>query len=119
MPDAASPDAPTASYATMDMCIDQNSQRCSTYHAFLPPRVLEDRKDRLKICTNTIVTRLEFSTGANIRTAGVHFETTSYRHALRSYFAKARREIVLCAGALGTPQILMLRCGDSLHEYRV
>lgn len=40
---------------------------------------------------------------------GVYFEATDYRLAGRRFYAQARREVVLCAGALVSPQILQLR----------
>ncbi|KAI0312498.1 alcohol oxidase [Amylostereum chailletii] len=106
--DINSPKAPTVGFATLDVCIDKASYRCSTDRAFLPPKLAQDRKDRLKICTNTLVTRVEFSTDNGIRATGVHFEAVDFKEAGQRYFARARREIVLCAGALGSPQVLQL-----------
>ncbi|KAI0312853.1 alcohol oxidase [Amylostereum chailletii] len=106
--DVNSPHAPAAGYATLDICMDKSMRRVSTYTAFLPPKLTQERKERLKICTNTIVTRIEFSTGDSIRATGVHFEALDPRYASQKYFAKARREIVICSGALGSPQVLLL-----------
>ena len=66
----------------------------------------------LKICTNTVVCRIELATESSgaLRATGVHIETTDSRKADHRYVAKARREVIVCAGALGSPQVLMLRC---------
>ena len=95
----------------MDITQDGSYRRHSTYHAFLPPKVTQERKARLKICCNTIVARVELEADkeSGVLATGVHFEATQPWKAGTRYFAKARREIILCAGALGSPQILMLR----------
>lgn len=110
VPDVNSPNAPAAGYATLDICVDEHAYRSSTFHAFLPPELAYARRDRLKICTNSIVTRLKISkVGDILRATGVHFEAIDPRFADVKVFAKATREVILCAGALGSPQILMLR----------
>ncbi|KAM5541494.1 hypothetical protein V8D89_004684, partial [Ganoderma adspersum] len=69
----------------------------------------QERKARLKICTNALVTRIEFEDSASeVRAVGVHFESSNSAAGGQGYFAKATREIILCAGALVSPQILML-----------
>lgn len=88
--------------------------RASTYRAFLPPALTRKRKSRLFICTDTLATRIEFSAPfgtTRARAAGVYFETLNTSRATRKiYFVKAKKEIVLCGGALGSPQLLLLRC---------
>ncbi|KAI9065225.1 GMC oxidoreductase [Trametes sanguinea] len=107
--DANSPHAPAANYALPDVAQDSQNYRHSTFRAFLPPELRYERRDRLKICTNTLVTRIEIvRESGRVRAKGVYFEATDYRRAGQRFYAKARREIVLCAGALGSPQILQL-----------
>lgn len=67
------------------------------------------RRDRLTVCTGTVVTRLELDgrkglvTGAHIRSAKATDNSSS-----GDVFVKARREVIICSGAICTPQLLML-----------
>ncbi|KAI0351193.1 alcohol oxidase [Trametes cingulata] len=110
VPDLNDPSVPAATTGPLDVIQDKKYERASTYRAFLPPKLTQQRKSRLKICTNSIALRLEFSKDDDdeIRAKGVHFEATNLRKAGQTFYAQARREIVLSAGALGSPQILML-----------
>ena len=113
--DLNDPFCPAAAIGALDIIEDRCFHRASTYLAFLPPKLTQQRKSRLKICTNSIVMRLNFEQitdsvfGQRLIARGVHFEATNPRSAEFTYFAKAKKEIILCAGALGSPQILMLR----------
>ncbi|KAI8972817.1 alcohol oxidase [Trametes punicea] len=111
MDDINSPSAPSVGHVRQDAAIDSTMRRQTPFHAFLPPRLIRARKDRLKICTNVLATRLELATEGSeeaIRATGVHFEVTDYRKAGRRFFACARREVIVCAGALASPQLLQL-----------
>ena len=106
---------PAAGTGTLDIAEDTKYHRHSTDRAFLPAKLAKERQARLKICTDSLVTRVELvKEDEEIRATGVHFEATSSRKAWKRYFAKARREVVLCGGALGSPQILMLRWDSSI-----
>ena len=108
--DLNSPFAPAACTGSTDHIVDKCSDRDSTYRAFLSPKLTQQRKAHLKICTNTLVTQIALvEKGDVVRATGVHFEANDSRQAVHRYFAQARREIILCAGALASPQILMLR----------
>lgn len=110
--DLSSPDVPAAATGYYDVIEDASYHRLSTDRAFLPASIAHARKAHLKICTNTIVTKIHFSTeGHGVRATGVYFEAASTRKAGQRFFASARREITLCAGALGSPHLLMLRYG--------
>ncbi|KAI0752883.1 alcohol oxidase [Daedaleopsis nitida] len=107
--DLNAPNIPAACTAALDVVIDEKSQRCSTDRAFLPREVTLERQARLKICPNAIVSRVLLAeTGGELRANGIYFEATDKRRAKDTYFATARREVILCAGALGSPQVLML-----------
>lgn len=110
VPDLNSPHAPAACTGRTDHIVDSSNGRDSTYRAFLSPRLTQERKSRLKICTNALVGRVQLTESANeISATGVMFEASDPRLARRQYFARARKEVILCAGAFGSPQVLMLR----------
>ncbi|KAJ6561504.1 alcohol oxidase [Mycena vulgaris] len=98
---------PAIACGKLHATIDNNSRRSSTFDAFLPQHVAVERKDRLKICTGTAATALHF---AGNRVVGVSFceELESEPEPGRHYYAHARREVVVCCGAIGSPQLLML-----------
>ncbi|KAM5531174.1 hypothetical protein V8D89_015144 [Ganoderma adspersum] len=107
--DFNSPNAPAACTGFQDHMKDSSSYRHSTDRAFLPQYLVQERKARLKICTNALVTRIEFENSASgIRATGVHLEPSDSAAGAQGYFAKATQEVILCARALVSPQILML-----------
>ncbi|KAH9856086.1 alcohol oxidase [Lenzites betulinus] len=114
--DMNDPSTPAAALGAVDVIEDSGFYRMSTNRAFLPGWLALERKVRLKICTNSIVTRVDVGRegdsdvngGGALRARGVYLEATKPRKARFTYYARARREVVLCAGALGSPQILML-----------
>ena len=111
-PDLNSPYAPAACTGSTDHVVDKRADRDSTFRAFLSPKLTQQRKSHLKICTNALATRIDFEAGTSNRgprATGVFFEANDPRQAIHRYFARARREIILCAGAFASPQILMLR----------
>ncbi|KAF5285319.1 hypothetical protein FQA39_LY04418 [Lamprigera yunnana] len=74
-----------------------NGRRESTYKAFLQDNL--NRKN-LKILTHSLVTKLLIT---NNIAYGVRFNSAG-----RMYNVKSRREVILSAGAIGSPQLLML-----------
>jgi choline dehydrogenase len=73
----------------------RDGQRCTAADAYLRPAT-----GNLTITTNALVTGLVIEGG---RAAGV-----SYRHQGREKAARAGAEVILAAGAIGSPQLLML-----------
>ncbi len=71
--------------------------RCSTADAYLRPAL---RRTNLNLLTEATATRIVIDSG---RAVGVEFEKDGRRSV-----AYARREVVLCGGAVNTPQLLML-----------
>ncbi|KAG7088756.1 hypothetical protein E1B28_012722 [Marasmius oreades] len=108
VPDINSPHAPALGYATMDIATDHKMHRASTYRAFLPPSLTQERKSRLFICPNSQATLIQFSnsTSGRPKAEGIRFQDVKSHS--QNYFVKARREVVLCCGALGSPHLLQL-----------
>lgn len=88
----------------------RDGKRCSTAKAFLRPA--RNRKN-LHVALHSHVHRILIDDAK--RAYGVLFER--YNRLLR---VNARKEIILCAGAIGSPQILMLSgVGDRDHLKQV
>ncbi len=87
----------------------RDGQRCSAADAYLA-----SRPENLTVVTNAFVTGLVIEGG---RAAGVTF-----RSAGRQQTARAEAEVILSAGAIGTPQLLMLSGigpADHLREHGI
>jgi len=85
--------------------------RWSTADAYLKPAL---RRPNLTLHTQATVTRVIFD---GKRAVGVEFEQLGARRV-----ARARREVVLCGGAINSPQLLMLSgigAGDQLAEHGI
>ncbi|KZT65400.1 GMC oxidoreductase [Daedalea quercina L-15889] len=92
--------------------IDRRGRRVSTESAYLPAEVLA--RENLTIAIGVRATRIIFEQvkGKTPRAVGVHFRD---EHG-DTFEVTARREIVLSAGAVHTPQILMLSgIGPATH----
>ncbi|KAJ3998635.1 GMC oxidoreductase [Lentinula boryana] len=100
--------SPTVACTPQDATIDSNGHRCSTEEAFLPKSLVSIRKN-LTICTGAIVTSLDIRQAENgrLRVFGVNLcsDSASGDH---TYAASATREVILCAGAIVSPQLLLL-----------
>ncbi|RZI94216.1 MAG: glucose-methanol-choline oxidoreductase, partial [Microbacterium sp.] len=83
--------------------------RASTADAYLRPA---RRRPNLRIVTGALVHRVRFDTsGGTPEATGVELEVAGLR-----VQAHARREVVLCAGAVNTPQLLLLSgIGPAAH----
>ena len=75
----------------------RNGRRCSAAVAYLNP--VKSRKN-LHVKTRTLASKLELTDG---RARGI-----TYLHGGTEYRAEATREIVLCGGAINSPQLLQL-----------
>ncbi|KAK7046591.1 alcohol oxidase [Favolaschia claudopus] len=102
--DINDPDIPVDVCATLDEAVDQKLRRVSAYNAYLPPEVAYERGQRLKICTKAVATQVEFEDGVAV---GVVFEASG-KSIPGTFYARARKEIVVCSGAIGSPQLLLL-----------
>ncbi|KAI0671884.1 GMC oxidoreductase [Trametes maxima] len=83
--------------------INPNGRRVTSEFAYLTPEVLA--RPNLKVITQAQVTRILFDrSGATPRAIGAEFTHPNGE----KFQVKARKEVVLSAGAVHTPQILML-----------
>lgn len=98
-------------WTTFPVTRDLNGHRMSTARAFLPPPLLQARHANLHVCVNSIVEQLLLETvGADVVARAVVFgPTTTSDQASKSRQIGVRREVVLCAGAIGSPKVLLLR----------
>lgn len=86
-------------FASVPGTIDKG-ERVSTASAFLAPN--KDRKN-LHVIKNALVTELEFSKEKKNEVVGVRFQIGDNK-----LVAKAKKETILSAGTVNTPQLLML-----------
>ncbi|KAF8878272.1 alcohol oxidase [Gymnopilus junonius] len=103
VPDVNSPKHPVLGCGLLHFTRDASQRRHSTYHAFLPPSLAYERRDRLHIATNTIVEKINVESG---EATGVTL-VARYDQKERKT-VKAKKEVILCAGPFGSPHMLML-----------
>lgn len=117
--DLNDPAAPSMGYAHLDHLVDDRGFRASAYSMFLPKAVALERKRWLTVCTNVVATGLKFADGDSDErgreadgeriVTGVHVKMNGSSDG-RTFFIRARREVIVCCGTICTPQLLMLRC---------
>ena len=83
-------------FARMDMTVS-HGRRCSAARAYLLPAMA---RANLTVQTHALVTRLLFD--------GKQATGVVYRHADRELTVRAKREVILCAGSINSPQLLKL-----------
>ncbi|KAI0775063.1 GMC oxidoreductase [Trametes elegans] len=97
--------------------VDAKGKRVTTESAYLTPKVLA--RPNLKVITRAHVTRVLFDTShPTTRAIGVEFTQPKGE----TFRVRARKEIVLAAGAVHTPQVLMLSGvgpADHLREHNI
>lgn len=100
------PGSPTAGYFNFDLTIDPKGYRQSAFHAYLPKAIAIQRQTSLHICTDVVVSRLDLDPLCGlVRGVFVHPSGASNP---KPHLISAKREIVLAAGAICSPQILQL-----------
>lgn len=101
----------------MHFTIDQNGCRSSTLTAFLPISIVKARQNHLAICTGTLVNRVEVGNkNGQIIAEGIWVQALDVPGTSR--LVRARREVILAAGPINSPHILMLRC-QYIFIYRI
>jgi choline dehydrogenase len=102
------PNLPQPNGFSQTMVTQRRGARWSAADAWLRPAL---RRKNLTLITNATVTRVIFS---DKQAVGVEVENNGTRQ-----FVRARREVVVCAGAVNSPQLLMLSgIGDREHLQR-
>ncbi|RYP16771.1 hypothetical protein DL767_010137 [Monosporascus sp. MG133] len=120
IPVADSSEAETTSlpayYSKFAYTIDDRGRRHSSLQSFLPRNVAIERQARCTVCTNVLVSRLDLD-GQRGSVTGVYVMPASPLRRSSAHsplcttaetLIRARREVILCAGAIGSPQILQL-----------
>jgi len=74
-----------------------SGRRCSAARAYLRPAM---RRKNLAVQAHALVTRIEFE--------GRRATAVSYRRGETEHKVRARREVLLCAGSIGSPHLLKL-----------
>lgn len=108
--DPNSPFQPAHGCAKIHYSIDRSGRRCSTFAAFLPRTLANSRAERLHICPNTLVHRVELTRSSSrgmLKAEGVWVQGNNLSAPTR--LIRARKEIIICAGPIGSPQLLLLR----------
>lgn len=102
---AAPPNSPRPEGFCETVVTQRRGARCSAADAYLRPAT---RRKNLTVLTGATATRVVVDEG---RAVGVAYERDG-----RECVAYARKEVVLCGGAVNTPQLLMLSgIGDRDH----
>jgi choline dehydrogenase len=91
------PNLPQPNGFSQTMVTQRRGSRWSAADAWLRPAM---RRKNLEIITNATARRVIFT---GMQAVGMEFEDKRGRHVVR-----ARREVVLCAGTVNSPQLLML-----------
>lgn len=95
------PNLPTRQGFSQTMVTQHHGARASTADAYLRPA--RGRRN-LRVLTDALVRRVTFADDdATPRATGVYVDVAGI-----SRHARARREVILCGGAINTPQLLML-----------
>ena len=108
--DLSSSGAPLSGCGSVDLTIDEHKHRMSSFEAFLPASIVGRRKN-LVVCVGTVVTRVMFADKASDRPIvdRIVLDDVANPSDAASFVVKVKKEVILCAGAVYSPQILMLR----------
>jgi choline dehydrogenase len=90
--------------------MDKDRKRVSALEAFLPKTLALERKN-LTICTNAIVSQIQFSGDQTEHQAERVLFQYADRRSPTVFSAKVKKEVVVSSGTLGSPQVLLLRFG--------
>ncbi|EMR81822.1 putative alcohol oxidase protein [Botrytis cinerea BcDW1] len=108
IPDTNVENASVDGLAMIYNTVTEDRKRNSTFHSFLAKEVALEREKHLTICTNTTVHRIEFSDDNGVLRASKVIFGTSDPTSTKTFEATVKKEVIICSGALGSPQVLML-----------
>lgn len=109
VPDCNAPDAPPEGVTTLSLTLSRHRERVSSFEAFLPKKIALERRN-LTICTNALVSRIVSTQEKGLlRTEKILFKSSDQKSD-SIYSVKINKEVIVCSGAVGSPQVLMLRC---------
>jgi choline dehydrogenase len=104
------PRVPAVGCMRTESTLDEKGRRRSTFDCFLPSRLVRARTANLQLCPSTIVTSITCEhSEKGVRAVGVIVEEESSLIQRPPRRVRARREVILCAGAIATPHLLLLR----------
>ncbi|KAK1540323.1 choline dehydrogenase [Colletotrichum paranaense] len=106
--DGNNPNAPAMGLFTTDIMIDKFGYRHSSLAAYLPKSTVDERRERLTLCTGVVATKLQTNDDGT-EVTGVHILDHLDKSPARQCFVKAEREVIVCCGTHFSPQLLMLR----------
>ncbi|KAI1321942.1 hypothetical protein F5Y16DRAFT_413562 [Xylariaceae sp. FL0255] len=116
--DCNDPTSPAMGLFHLDMAIDERGRRVSAYRAFLNNHIAIERKKHLFVCTGVVASRLDVDNEAGI-VRGVYIRPVhqSAGRLSTDVYVKARREVIVCSGAICSPALLMLSVGTTLQDH--
>ena len=109
---ANDPTASPIACSRADLALDESGRRQSTFDAFLSYEVASRRQGNLFVCPNVVVSKIDLQpTETGTRAVGVYFQRDAREDSgsTTQFYVSARHEIILCAGAIASPQVLLLR----------
>lgn len=91
----------------LDQAVDERAERNTSYQAFLNENIARKRRSHLTVCTGASALRLKMDEDAG-SVRGVFVRPTGVGKSTSDVYVEARREVIVCCGALKTAQLLML-----------
>ncbi len=116
--DVNDPSMPTLGCFRIHHTVDRNGERSSTFTAYLPKQFVLDHEN-LHICTRGLVRKVNISASSTGELEAVGVVLQSHERGSPSVSIVARKEVILAAGALSTPQLLLLRLALLLVLHRL
>ncbi|KEY75144.1 hypothetical protein S7711_01595 [Stachybotrys chartarum IBT 7711] len=105
--DCNDPEAPAIGYFPLDVATNSRGERVSAFTAFLNKELALQRQDRLTVCTGVVASRLEVGSRRGLVT-GVELKPARGKGDAQRNFVNATREVIICSGAICSPQLLLL-----------
>ncbi|KAK7710335.1 hypothetical protein SLS64_005920 [Diaporthe eres] len=105
--DVNDPAAPAMGFYRLDQAVDERAERNTAYQAYLNESIARKRQSHLTVCTGASALRLKMDEDAG-SVRGVFVQPTAAGKSTSDVYVEARREVIVCCGALKTAQLLML-----------